>query len=162
MSAAATWSTEMAPRARAVGVVLYAIGVVSVVHAAVTLALGGAAWNVPAHACMGLAGLLVIFRLHRSLRYRAGALRWDAGAGVFRLSGYSAPMQLVHAWQGAGWTTLKLRPHASADPGRHAVNRDVHVVIWKSAVTPSSWSELALRIAAAPSGEERHQNKENP
>lgn len=162
MSAAATWSTEIAPHARAVGAVLYAIGVFSTVHAAVTLCLGGAAWNIPAHACMGLAGLLAILRLHRLFRRRPGVLHWDTGAGAFRLSGHPGPMKLVHAWQGAGWTTLKLRPHDPANPGMHVVKRDVHVVIWKSAATASSWTELALRIAGAPDGEGRHQNKENP
>lgn len=151
----ATWSTNATPLVRVGGAVVHILGLSCIVHAAVTLALGGAAWNLPAHACMGLAGLLAMLHLHRLSRHPTHPLHWDAAAGGFRVAGRSGPMALVHAWHGAGWMTLRLRPHDSMGPA-------IHMVVWKSATPAPLWSELALRIEAGPGGEGRHQNKENP
>jgi hypothetical protein len=58
-------------------------------------------------------------------------------------------------WQGAAWACLALRPRNAAGPV-------IRVVVWKSVVSPPSWSELSLRIQASLLLESRHQNKENP
>lgn len=155
MSAAATWSTEATPLARVAGAVVHILGLLCIVHAAVTLALGGAAWNLPATFCLGLGALLGLLQALRRARRAPHTLVWDAVRGCFVMSGRPQGMALIHAWHGSGWMTLRLRPLDAGGPAYHAI-------IWKSAVPAPLWSELALRVEAGRSGGTRHQNKENP
>ena len=154
MSAAATWSTKATPMASVAGAAVLTLGIFCIVHAAVTLALGGAAWNAPAYACLLLAACLVARRLHREHRRGACTLYWDAAEGALRITAVAGRLELTHAWHGVGWVTLELRPQVPS-------GRAVRLVVWKSAIPAPLWSELALRIQAGPAGSS-HQNKENP
>ena len=153
MSATAAWSTKATPLAGVAEAVVFTLGVFCIVHAAITLALGGAAWNLPAYACLLLTALLAVVRLMR--RRTAHALRWDAIGGSFRIADVPGGLVLTRVWYGAGWVTLGLRPAEA--PGRM-----LHLVIWKSTIPAPLWNELVLRTQAHPLREASHQNKENP
>lgn len=155
MSAAATWPTKATPLAGVAGPAVHSLGVLCVVHAAITLALWGAAWGFCAYACMGLAALLCALRLRHIGRDPHSVLLFDPSDGLFRIRGSATPLTLTHAWHGPGWMTLRLRPRDIVVPA-------IHLVIWKSAVPAPFWSELALRAEAGLSRAIRHQNKENP
>jgi hypothetical protein len=156
VSATATWSTKAAPAGVVGGSVALVLGMLSIVHAAVTLALGGAAWNFPALACMALAAVLAALRVRRLLRNTACTLQWDPSRG-FHVSGVATDLRLERVWRGPAWLTLGLRT-ADADGG--AIIRHV---IWKSAMPAPLWSELALRIQSEAAREDPHppQNKDN-
>lgn len=155
MSAAATWSTKATPLVRVVGCVVFTLGVLCIVHAAVTLALGGGAWTLPAYTCLALAGLLVCLRILREWRYPTHILHWDTEVDAFRVHAIPGIMDLMHAWHGPAWVTLSLRRRAQDA-------RPVRLVIWKSTVPSPYWSELVLRTQVGGSREQGHQNKENP
>lgn len=154
MNASTAWSTQAAPLAGIAGAAVFSLGVVCIVHAAVTLALGGAAWNLPAYACMALAALLAVVHSVRAHHRHSGTLYRDADGG-YRLSGHAGVLALVRVWLGPAWVTLRLKPQALHD-------RPVHVVLWKSAIPSPLWSELVLQVQAGPPRRNRHQNKENP
>lgn len=155
MNATAAWSTHAAPLAGVVGAVVLTLGVFSLVTAAVTLALGGAAWNLPAYACLVLAACLVALRLYRDCRQAVQTLNWDPAQREFRLAGTTDRLTLLRVGSGPAWVTLVF--HAHSAPGRL-----VRLVLWKSVIPAPSWSELALCIEAVQVRGECHQNKENP
>lgn len=131
------------------------LGAFSMVFTALTLAFGGAPWNLPAYACLVLTAAGVAVRLRREHHRKSYNLsRCSGGAGFF-VQGVAERLELAHVWQGPGWVTLGLR-HAAPS------NRVLRLVIWKSAIPAPLWSELALRIEAGPLRENSHQNKENP
>lgn len=155
MSATAAWFAKATPIASVAGAVVLALGIVSIVHAAITLALQGAAWNFFAYACLSLAGVLALSRLRAVLRRTGTLVFWDTGAGAFRVAGVREPLTLHRAWRGAAWVTLELRPQAPR-------GRTQQLVIWKSAMPAPLWNELVLRVQAARSVGNSHQNKERP
>lgn len=154
MSSVSAWSTRATPLAGIAGPAVFTLGLFCLVHAAVTLALGGAAWHLPAYACMALAALLAAVRLVRARRRFAGMLRQDAD-GRFRLSQKPGVWTLTRVWRAPAWVTLRLQPETAG-------GRAIHVVVWKSAVPPPLWTELALRIQTRAPRRDSHQNKENP
>ena len=135
MNATAAWSTQAAPLAGVAGAVVLTLGVFSLVTAAVTLALGGAAWNFPAYACLVLAGGLVALRLHRSRRQVTPTLTWDSAQREFRLAGTPDRLTLLRVGRGPAWVSLVFQPHS-------APQRPVRLVLWKSVIPAPSWSEL--------------------
>jgi len=143
------------PLAGVAGPVVLVLGVLCIAHAAITLALAGAAWNLPAHACLGLAAALAVSRLLRERRRMVHTLRWDNGRACFRIHPNAPELALTHMWQGPGWVTLKLRPRLASGPV-------LHLAVWKSAIPAPLWSRLALCAQAGALWEAGHQNKENP
>src|SRR5690606_20964294 len=77
----AAWSTRAAPWAVVVGAVLLVPGLLSIVYAVLVLAHGGAAWGMPAYACMVCAVALACLRLWRDLRSQSITLSWDPAHG---------------------------------------------------------------------------------
>lgn len=134
---------------------LLTLGTLCIVHAAVTLALRGASWNLSAYSCLLLAVLLLVFRLVREGGCGARTLYWDRAATGFRMDALPGIMELTHVWRGPAWVTLRLQPRAEPGPF-------VHVVVWKSAVPAPLWSELALYTQASAFRGNGHQNKEAP
>lgn len=157
MSATATWSTKAAPMAAAVGSVVLILGLLCIVHAALTVALGGRAWNASAYLCMIFALVLAGLRVRRGRTRAVRRLSWDAAGACFRLSSFHGELVLSRVWYGLGWVTLGLRARTPTGEGKLR-----HVVIWKSAIPAPLWNELALRIHAAPERAKRQENKENP
>lgn len=155
MSAAAAWSTQATPLAGVAGAAVLTLGAACIVYTAITLALGGAAWSLAAWFCLFGTGLLVALRLARERRRVVHLLHWDPGSGCFRSSQHPGELVLTHIWRGPAWVTLRLHSQAPHQG-------PMHLVIWKSAVPPPLWSELALRIQAQPCCRGGHQNKENP
>jgi len=155
VSDAATWSTRATPLAAVAGAVVLTLGAFSIVFAALTLALGGAKWNIPAYACLALTACLVVLRLGREHRRNTFCLSWCPEDAGFRVAGLPGRLDVLRVWQGPGWVTLGLRHQAAA-------KREWRLVVWKSTIPAPLWSELALRIEAGPLRGKRHQNKENP
>lgn len=155
MSVAATWSSKATPLAVVLGAAMLALGVSSVVHAALMLAHGGRAWGAAAYACVVLAGMLPCIRLRRDLRQGGLTLMWDSHHGAFRNPGLADPYQLKKVWRGPGWVTLGVTCNESC-------GRVLYLVVWKSSVSSPLWSELPLRLEAAAGRRDRQQNKENP
>lgn len=155
MNTSAAWSTQATPLSSVAGAVMFTLGTFSIVIAALTLASGGAAWNLPAYACLALAACLVLVRLYRERHRSALLLSWNPAEGGFCVAGLSGNPVLTRVWSGPGWVTLGLSHQAPS-------NRAVRLVVWKSAIPAPLWSELALRIEAAQLHGNGHQNKENP
>jgi len=152
---AAAWSARATPIACVAGAAVFSLGVISLVHAAVTLALQGAAWNFSAWSCLVLAALLVAVRLRRERGRAVRTLYWNPGSGGFRVDGIAGDLALTRVWYGAGWVTLGLRSHAPKA-------RALQLVIWKSAMPAPLWNELALHLLAGAFRGNSHQNKESP
>jgi len=132
-----------------VGAVLLVPGLLSIVYAVLVLAHGGAAWGMPAYACMVCAVALACLRLWRDLRSQSITLSWDPAHGAFHSLELARPYELKRVWRAWGWVTL-----AVASPC--APGRILYLVVWKSSVSPPLWSELALRLEAGASRLDRH------
>ncbi len=145
MSVTAAWFAKASPLASVAGAAVLALGTLSFIHAALTVALQGAAWNLTAYSCLILAGVLVVRRVRDDSRRQNHILFWDSEIGCFRVAGIRGSFMPDRFWQGPAWVTLGLRSTESDD-------RTLQLVIWKSATSAPLWNELVLRLQAARSG----------
>lgn len=149
------WPSRPGRPAQFLGGALLALGVFCITYVSLSLALGGAAFGWAAYACLALAVLFVVSRLRRHGREAPVTLYWNPTRSCFHLSEDPSPLALDRVWRAPCWVTLRLRPMAGQGGTRD-------VVIWKSAVPPPLWNELALCIHAARRSANSHENKENP
>lgn len=124
---------------------VFALGVCSLVYAAIVLALQGAAWGACAILCFSLAIALVVVRLRGRRARPSHVLSWNAESGAFRLADVEGELTLTRVCYGVGWVTLELRSQAP-------ISRVLQLVLWKSAVSAPLWNVLALRVQGACAG----------